>query len=129
MKSKYLLATLPLIFTTMHSYAGDLLTGTQIKELFSNKTCDIEKVDAKKEKKKYLKAYTSADGKRLVYLPWKDKTSERKWWVEGDRFCGSHPKNGDYCRDILDAGDGVYHALDNGKHLRTLSKFRDGNQL
>ena len=111
------------------SFAGDALTGEQIKKLFSNKTVDIVKVDESKEKKKYLSAYTAEDGSRLVYLPWKDKTSERKWWVEGNKYCGSHPKRGDYCREIKDAGNGEYHAYSDGEHIRTIKNFRDGNQL
>ena len=129
MDYKYVLAALAIMSTTLSSHAGDLLTGDQIKELFSNKTCDIEKVDVNNEDKKYLKAFTSADGKRLVYIPWKDKKSKRKWWVEGDKFCASHPKWDGFCRNIMDAGNGVYHSLDNGTHLRTLSNCRDGNQL
>jgi hypothetical protein len=123
-------ATAVLFFTlSSHVFSGDKLDGEQIKTLFSDKTVDIEKVDVDKKKKKYLSAYTSADGSRILYIPWKNKKSERKWWVEGDQYCGSHPKNGDYCRDIVSAGDGTYHALVNGKHLRTFSNFRDGNQL
>ena len=94
-----------------------------------DKTVDIEKTDTDNKKKKYLSAYTASDGSRILFIPWKDKKSERKWWVDGDKYCGSHPKRGDYCRDIVDAGDGTYHGLDNGKHLRTFSNFRDGNQL
>ena len=129
MKLILVMATLFGISISATSFAGDSLTGEQIKELFSNKTCDIEKVDVDNEKKKYLSAYTSADGKRLVDIPWKNKISKRKWWIKEDRFCASHPKHGDYCREIVNVGDGVYHALGNGKHLRTLSNFRDGNQL
>ena len=129
MKIINLIAATALMSISIHSYAGDTLTGDQIKEIVSNKTCDIEKVDTNNKKKKYLKAFAAADGSRLLYIPWKDKTSERKWWVEGNKYCGSHPKRGDYCRDIVDAGNGVYHALNEGEHLRTFSNCRDGNQL
>jgi len=129
MKLINLIAAATLMSISIHSYAGDTLTGDQIKELFSNKTCDIEKVDTNNKKKKYLKAFTAADGSRLLYIPWKDKTSERKWWIEDNKYCGSHPKRGDYCRDIVDAGNGAYHALNKGEHLRTFSNFSDGNQL
>jgi len=111
------------------SLAGDALTGEQIKELFSNKTADIEKIDASSEKKKNLSAYTAEDGSRVLYIPWKDKTSKRKWWVEDNKYCGSHPKKGDYCREIKDAGNGEYHAFNDGEHVRTFKNFRDGNQL
>lgn len=127
---KIFLATAVLFFTiSTNVFSGEKLNGEQIKNLFSDKTVDIEKVDTDNKKKKYLSAYTASDGSRILYIPWKDKKSERKWWVDGDRYCGSHPKRGDYCRDIVDAGNGSYHAFDDGKHLRTFSNFRDGNQL
>lgn len=47
----------------------------------------------------------------------------------GAQFCGSYPNKDGYCREIIDAGNGVYHAVDNGEHLRAFSNFRDGNQL
>ena len=116
-----------LMSISIHSYAGGTLTGDQIKELFSNKTYDIEKVDVNKNKN--LSAFTASDGKRIVYVPWKDKHSKRKWWVDGNKICGSHPKKESTCRNIVDAGNGVYHILDDGEHLRTFSNFRDGNHL
>jgi len=124
-QSLIIAATLSLI--SFSSVAGDKLTGEQITLLFSDKTYDIEKVDVNKNKN--LSAFTSSDGKRIVYIPWKDKLSKRKWWVEGNKICANHPKRDDYCREIVDAGNGVYHSLENGKHLSTLSNFRDGNQL
>jgi len=111
------------------SFAGEVLTDDQIKTLFSNKTVDIEKMDVSNEKKKYLTAYTAEDGTRLLYIPWKDKTSERKWWVEDNQYCGSHPKRGDYCRVIKDGENGEYHAYNDGEHVRTFKNFRNGNKL
>ena len=107
--------------------AGNALTGDEIKALFADKTYDIEKVDVTKNK--HLSAFTSADGTRIVYVPWKNKHSKRRWWVEGNKQCSSHPKRGNSCREIIDAGDGTYHSLENGNHRSTLSNFRDGNQL
>ena len=106
MKLKYLVIVLACSLTPLSSYAGEQLTGDQIREIFSDKTCDIEKADTSNKKKKYLSAYTAADGSRILYIPWKDKKSERKWWVDNGRYCGSHPTKGDYCRDIIDVGDG-----------------------
>ena len=106
-------------------YAENELTADEIKALFSNKTFDIHNV----EKDKHLKGYDSADGKHLVYIPWKDKTSKRKWWVEGNMHCTSHPKRGDNCKVMKHAGDGVYQGFSDGKHTHTLSNFREGNQL
>ena len=105
--------------------AADELTGDEIKALFSNKTFDIHNVANNKN----LMAYDSEDGKHLVFIPWKDKISKRKWWVEGNTHCTSHPKRGDNCKVMKHVGDGVYHGLSDGEHTHTLSNFRDGNQL
>lgn len=127
MKIQSLIIAATLSLMSFSSIASDKLTGDQIRALFSDKTYDIEKVDV--DKKNHLSAFTSSGGKRIVYIPWKDKHSKRKWWVEGNKICSSHPKRDDYCREIVDAGNGVYHSLENGKHLSTVSNFRDGNQL
>ena len=127
MKMQFLIIAITLSLMSFSSIAGEKLTGDQIKSLFSDKTHDIEKVDV--DKNKHLSAFTSSDGKRIVYIPWKDKQSKRKWWVEGNKFCSSHPKKDDFCLEIVDAGNGVYHSLENGKHRSTLSNFKDGNQL
>lgn len=105
--------------------AGDELSADEIKALFTNKTFDILNV----EKDKKLKGYDDAEGNHLVYIPWKDKTSKRKWWVDGNKHCTSHPKRGDNCKVMKRAGDGVYHGYSDGEHTHTLSNFRDGNQL
>jgi len=129
MKLKILSGVLIGMAISTFSFAADALTGEKIKELFSNKTADIVKVDTNNENKKYLSAYTAGDGSRAVYIPWKDKTSERTWWIEGNKYCGSHPRKGDYCRVIKDAGNGEYHAYNDEEHVRTFKNFRDGNQL
>ena len=127
MKIQYLVVAMTLSLTSFSSIAGEKLTGDQIKSLFSDKTYDIEKVDV--DKNKQLSAFTSSDGKRVVYVPWKDKYSKRRWWVEGNEICSSHPKRDDYCREIEDVGNGVYYSLEKGKHRSTVSNFIDGNQL
>ena len=127
MRVPYLVIASTLSFMPFQSISGEALTGDQIKSLFYDKTYDIEKVDVNKNK--YLSAYNSSDGTRIVFVPWKNKRSKRKWWVEGNKLCADHPKRGDYCREIVRAGDDAYHSIENGKHLSTVSNFRDGNQL
>ena len=124
MKIKQLLL-IASVFLVSPAFAVDELTADEIKALFSDKTFDIHNV----EKDKRLMGYDSADGKHLVYIPWKDKTSKRKWWIEGNMHCTSHPKRGDNCKKMKHVGDGVYHGFSDGKHTHTLSNFRDGNQL
>ena len=108
--------------------AADPMTGEEIKAALSGKTCDIEKVDVDKKKKKFLAAYYDESGKRLVHIPWKEKISKRKWWVDGDKLCGNHPKKNDYCRTVKSV-EGGYHLFDDGKHLRIFTNCRDGNHL
>lgn len=129
MKVKVLVTAVAIAMGSSAASAGEMMTGEQIKAFFSDKTCDIEKVDVSNSNKKHLSAYWAADGTRLVYIPWKSKTSKRKWWVDGDKICGSHPKQDDYCRNLMDMGDGTYHSIGDGEHLRTLSNCREGNQL
>ncbi len=118
------LTFVPLLLTNT-AFAGDSLNADDIRALFTNKTFDIHNV----VKDKNLKAFNSADGKHLVYIPWKDKISKRKWWLEDNKHCTSHPKRGDSCKVIINMGEGVYHGITDAKHTHTLSNFRDGNQL
>lgn len=118
------LSLIPLILSGT-ALANDPLNTNDVKALFINKTFDIHNVINDKN----LKGYDSADGKHFVYIPWKDKTSKRKWWLEDNKHCTSHPKKGDSCKAIISMGEGVYHGITEGKHTHTLTNFRDGNQL
>lgn len=124
MKNKLILA-LTVFFLAGPVVASEELTADEIKALFTNKTFDIHNVKTDKK----LKGYDSEDGMHLVYIPWKDKTSERKWWQKGNMHCTSHPKRGDNCKTMKHVGNGVYHGYSDGEHTHTLSNFRDGNQL
>ena len=105
--------------------AGEYLSGDEIKSLFSNKTFDIYTV----KKGKNLSAYDSPDGEHVVHIPWKGKISHRKWWVEENKHCTSHPKRADRCKDMKSIGEGKYEGYHNGDHVVTLSNFRDGNHI
>lgn len=105
--------------------AAEPLSGDAVKALISDKTFDVRN----EQKGKDLVVFDSADGRHLVYIPWKDKVSKRKWWLDGNKHCTSHPKRGDSCKDIVPAGNGVYHGITDGKHTHTLKNFRDGKQL
>lgn len=124
MFKKTAIALLPLLFSSA-AMANEPLNADDVTSLFTNKTFDIHNVVTDKN----LKGFDGADGQHLVYIPWKDKTSKRKWWLEGNKHCTSHPKRGDSCKYIIDIGEGVYHGKTDGKHTHTLSDFRDGNQL
>lgn len=105
-----------------------LMSGEQLKALFSDKTCDIELLDASRQDRRFIKAYTAADGSRSLYWPWSNKIVHRKWWVEDDKYCGSHPRS-DYCRPMIDAGGGVYYGIKDGERFRKFSNCRRGDQL
>lgn len=124
MQIKTALALLSLIFSGT-AIANAPLDAGQVKALFSNKTFDAHNV----AKGKDLKVFDSTDGKHLVYIPWKDKIAKRKWWLDQNKHCTSHPKRGDSCKEIIKISEGTYHGITDGKHTHTLSNFRDGNQL
>ena len=106
--------------------AGGYLNAEEIKNTFVGKTVDIHNLETGKK----VQGYMDPDGTWVIYVPWKDKESNRKWWLDGDKRCSSHPKWGDSCRSWLDAGEGAYHGIsDGGEHTRTLSNLRDGKQF
>lgn len=128
-QEKIMLKTVTLTLITLlfsnATIADEYLSADGVKALFANKSFDIHNII----KDKKLQGYDSDDGEHLVYIPWKDKTSNRKWWLDGNKHCTSHPKRGDSCKLIKDIGDGVYHGITDAEHTHTLSNFRDGNQL
>lgn len=114
--------TLIVLFVSAPLFANEYMTGDDIKVLFSDKTYDIHNLESGKK----FRAYNALNGKRLVDIHWKNKVSKRKWWVDGNQYCGSHPKKGNYCRDVKDGGNGVYYIFYNDKHIRTFSNLRNG---
>ena len=126
-KSILLLITLLLSNAVLSNavLAGEALNADDVKALFSNKTFDIIVVVRDIQ----LQAYDSDDGIHTVYLPWKDTTAERRWWIDGNKYCTSHPRYGDRCKVIKPIGNGVYHGLTEGEHTYTLSNFRDGRSF
>jgi len=124
MIKKAILTLIPLLLSSP-VIANEALNADDVKALFTNKTFNIHNV----AKDKNVKGYDSDDGTHLIYIPWKDKTSERKWWIKDNMHCTSHPKRGDNCKLIKPVSDGVYHGISDGEHTHTLSNFRDGNLL
>ena len=102
--------------------ADEFLTEAEIKTLFSNHSFDVRN----EAKGKDLKAFDDDAGNHYIYIPWKDKTSDRTWWTEGNTHCTSHPKRGNSCKKMKKMGDGVYHGITDGEHSHTLSNFRPG---
>lgn len=122
---KKLMSVVLLISMLSPVSADEFLSEAQIKELFTNKSFDVHNVTKGKD----LQGYANADGEHYIYIPWKDKISERKWWTDGAMHCTSHPKRGDNCKKMKPVGEGVYHGFSNGEHTHTLSNFRDGRHL
>ena len=105
--------------------ATEYLSAEDVSVLFTDKSFDIHNVVTDK----HLKGYDNADGEHFVYIPWKDKVSERKWWLDDNKHCTSHPKRGDSCKLIKSMGDGVYYGYTDGEHTHTLSNFRKGRDI
>ena len=104
--------------------AGEFLTAAEIKALFTDHSWDVHNV----VKDKDVEGYADADGGHFIYIPWKDKVSNRKWWIEGDTHCTSHPKRGDNCKKMKNMGGGVYHGISDGEHTHTLKNFKQGKR-
>lgn len=114
------------IFVLFNSaIAGEFLNGDEIKSLVTNKSWDVHNV----AKDKTFKGYDNDQGEHYIHVPWKDKTFKRRWWVEGDMHCTSHPKRGDNCKKMKKVSEGVYHGISDGEHTHTLSNFRDGRDF
>ena len=126
MKLRHIFLAALISSTNAMAMDGSPLTGEQIKALFVGKTFDIQNLETGKS----LQAFTPNDSVYLVNIHWKKKISKRKWWLEGDKRCRSHPKKGDSCVTITDVGGGTYHAYDDkGEHTRTLSSFVEGKKF
>ena len=122
---KIALVTLSTLMLFNTVFADEFLTGDEIKALVTNKTWDVHNV----AKGKDLKGYDNAEGQHYIYVPWKDKTFERRWWVEDNMHCTSHPKRGDNCKKMKKVSEGVYHGISDGEHTHTLSNFKDGKHI
>jgi len=112
-----------MIFNT--ALADEFLTETEIKALFTNHSFDIRNETTGKE----LQGFDNDKGQHFIYIPWKKKTSKRKWWTDGAAHCTSHPKRGDSCKKMKKIGDGVYHGITDGEHTHTLKNFRSGRDF
>lgn len=110
------------LFAIGSANAGEFMTASEIKTLFSGQSWDVHNV----VRDKNVEGYATADGEHHIYIPWKDKVSHRKWWLEGDLHCTSHPKRGDSCKKMKPVGDGVYHGITDGEHTHTLKNFKKG---
>lgn len=113
------------LFSTLNiSMADEFLTAEEIKTLFIDQSWNVHNVIKDKD----LEGYANADGGHFIYIPWKDKVSERKWWIEGNMHCTSHPKRGDNCKKMKKIADGVYHGISDGEHTHTLKNFKKGKR-
>ena len=119
---KFVLATLSSLMLFNTAFADEFLTEAEIKTLFTNHSFDVRN----EAKGKDLKGFDNDQGQHFIFVPWKDKTFERKWWTDGATHCTSHPKRGDSCKKMKKMGDGVYQGISNGEHSHTLSNFRPG---
>ena len=122
MLRKIFLTLTYLVFISAAHAADEYMSAGEIKALFSGQSWDVHNV----LKGKDVEGYATADGVHNIYIPWKNKVSKRKWWVEGNRHCTSHPVRGDNCKYMKDMGDGIYHGFSNKVHTHTLKNFKKG---
>ena len=118
---KYLI-TLLAFFAIGSANADEFMTEAEIKTLFSGQSWDVHNV----AKDKDVEGYATADGQHNIYIPWKDKVSERKWWTDGATHCTSHPRRGDNCKKMKHMGEGVYHGFSDGELTHILKNFSKG---
>lgn len=111
---------------------ANALSRDEVVAVFTDKTFDVHFLP----KNARFAAYGATDGTLLVVR--NGKTELGRTWFVNDRGqrCATDPawqnkpawKDG-RCFDVVDAGGGAYHQLENGEHIHTLSNFRQGNQL
>jgi len=99
-----------------------MLNADEVKKLFIGKTCD----GYNPIKDKNYKLFTKNETKVLHQTA--KGTKERDWEVTDSSEHCVHFKSR-RCGTIHDMGNGVYHKMNNGKHINTLKNFVEGNKL
>lgn len=105
------------------------LSGSEILQLFSDKTYDLEKIRNGWQ----LKIYTARSGvAEVAFITGKraGQTKTISWSVKDNKFC-SHQKNGyTKCGLIVPQGKGIYYRLNLDNSIRAVaSNFVSGNKL
>jgi len=101
---------------------GKKLTAAEIKKVFIGKTCD----GYNPIKDKNYKIFTESATSMMHQNPKRTKTVELEITDEGEHCVRLKSRR---CGTIHDMGNGVYHKMNNGKHINTLKNFVNGNQL
>ena len=103
-------------------FAGQTLTGDQVKALITDKTVTVERV----KDGATWKVYFAADGTSSSAG---DVSGDSKWYVDGDgRHCNEGVKL--KCAPVVDNGDGTYARLKpNGSPAVVWTEIVDGKNL
>ncbi len=120
MKKNSIIAGLCLLALPMSVFAGDFLSGEQIKSAISGKTVQWEHMF----KSKSGMTYYSADG--TITGVQNGNKREGTWHVDGDKLCVSWGK----CLAIEPDGNGGYYKVKGGsKRVVHIKSVSDGNTL
>lgn len=116
-----------MIATTAFADDGRKMTKDEVIERFTDVTFDGVFIP----KNKKFVAYDSPDGKLEILRPNGKRDKGRTWFINDDgERCATNPKwDAPRCFEVFDMGNGEYHQYKDGKHLHTLTNFRNGNQL
>lgn len=101
---------------------GKKLTAAEIKKLFIGKTCDGYNPIIDKSYKIFTKSESS-----MLHQNRKRTKEVHLEITDDDEHC-AHVK-ARRCGTIHYMGKGVYHKMNNGKHINTLKNFVEGNKL
>ena len=120
LKIKSIATGICLLCISFSAFAGDFLTGEQIKAALSGKTAQWEHLFKSKSGKSYF-----AEGGTLIGVTNGSKR-EGTWHVDGDKLCVSWAS----CLTIESDGEGGFYKVKGGSkqvvHYKALS---DGNTL
>lgn len=102
-------------------HADGVLNAVQIKELFSDKRFEGTNHNTWKDSYNTSRSDGTMRADVISGPEW-----NIKWWVnDAGQHCIDHPKFGESCGEIVDAGNGVYHRMVKGIKVNTYEKFND----
>ena len=120
MKKTFTLIMASMLAFSFSAHAEKVLTGDEVKVLFSGKKFKGKNHDTGKDSTNTAKADGWMNANVLMGPNW-----SIKWWVnEEGLHCLKHPKFGESCGTIIDNGDGSYTRMVDGKKANTYKRFK-----
>lgn len=116
---KKLAIALTALCLPLSAFAGEMLSGDQIKQTFSGKTVHWEHM----KKAKSGKTHLGTDGSVVGIENGKKRTGS--WEVKGDQWCMSWGR----CLAV-ESDNGIYYKVKGGsKRVTKITKIEDGNTV